>query len=191
MSDGCLIVRDVVDDFTDWYKRERPEYQSWRIEYFCPSVRIKITVPDGAGIDAEYQLTKIVGLGFTPNDFEKIVHLLGEKPSENSNDEPVSFLFSENLWLVDKEHRHHLIVGYIIRRSQTLILLQFWLRAKGMYDLIGNSPIGILFFPVESEDVSKAVEKLSAIIQSGIGEYRVIVADLSPFENEEPIMLAS
>ena len=60
-----------------------------------------------------------------------------------------------------------------------------------MHDLIRNSPIGILFFPVESEDVSKAVEKLSAIIQSGIGEYRVIVADLSPFENEEPIMLAS
>ena len=88
-------MRDVVENFIDWYKRERPEYQSWRIEYFCPAVRLKITVPDGAGIDAEYQLTKIVGLGFTPTDLEKILHSLSEKPSENSNDEPAPFLFQK------------------------------------------------------------------------------------------------
>lgn len=172
----------VVKDFIEWYKQQRPEYQSWHIKYFLPTIRLKITVPEGVEVDADYKLTKIVGLRFTPTDFEKIIHSLGEKPS-------TSFLFSENLWFVDEEQKHHLIVGYIIREDKTLVLVQFWLRAEGMYDLIRNSPIGIIFFPTERDDVGEAYDELYRIIQSGIGEYKLVVADLHPFKHEEPMML--
>jgi len=172
----------VIKDFIDWYKKRRPEYQSWHVRYFLPIIRIKITVPEGVEVEADYKLTKIVGLGFTPADFKKLIHSLSEKA-------PTSYLFSENLWLVDKEHKHHLIVGYIIRKIETLILLQFWARAEGMYDLIRNSPIGIILFPTERGDKREAFEEVSRIIQSGVGEYELVVADLEPFKDEEPMML--
>lgn len=63
-------------------------------------------------VDADFKLIKIVGLGFKPTEFRKIIRLLGERPRD-------SFLFSENLWLVDEEQRHHLVVGYVIRKHDS------------------------------------------------------------------------
>ena len=188
----CLTLNNnVVKDFIDWYKHKRPEYLSWNIRYFLPTIRIKITVPEGIEIDADYEPTKIIGLGFAPTDFKKIIHLFGETPNAKLSDDeaPTPFLFSENIWLVDEERKHHLIVGYIIRKIKTLILLQFWLRAEGMHDLIRNSPIGIVFFPIERPDKREAFETVSRIIQSGVGEYKLVIADLEPFKYEEPMTL--
>lgn len=172
----------AVREFIHWYKQMRPEYRSWDIKYFLPTIRVKITVPEGMEVDADFKLTKIVGLGFKPTEFKKIIHLLGERP-------PDSFLFSENLWLVDEEQKHHLVVGYIIRKPRTLILMQFWLRSEGMYDLIANSPVGIILFSTKSKDMKKGMGELTRIIQSGNGEYTLIVADLEPFKHEEPVKL--
>lgn len=184
------VSNNVVKDFIDWYKQKRPKYQSWNIKYFLPTIRIKITVPEGIQVNADYELTKIIGLGFASTDFKKIIHLFGEMPNAKfSDDKSTSFLFSENIWLVDKKRRHHLIVGYIIRKIKTLVLLQFWLRAEGMHDLIRNSPIGIIFFPIEKQDKKQAISMLSKIIQSGVDEYKLVVADLEPFKYEEPMML--
>ena len=172
----------VARDFVDWYRQKKPEYKSWHIEYFLPTTRIKITVPEGVDIDEDYKLTKIVGLGFRPPDFKNISRLLSARAL-------ASLLFSENLWLVDKEQKHHMIVGYIVRETKTVVLLQFWLRAEGMYDIIGNSPIGIVLFPTKTESKAEASEKVAKIVQSGMGEYKLIVADLEPFKYEEPMKI--
>lgn len=172
----------VVEKFLDRYKQRKPNYKSWNIKYYLPTTRIKITIPDGIKINKECQPTKIVGLGFKLKDFRSISRILGEVS-------PTDFLFSENLWLVDEEQKHHLVVGYIIRKSKTLILFQFWLLAEGMYDLIKNAPIGIIIFSTNTKDTRKAFEELTKIIQSRIGKYKLLVADLEPFKHEEPMRI--
>ena len=149
---------------------------------------MKLTDPEGLKIDDDYLLTKIVGLSFSISDFKEIICLFDKRIKKKVKEgELAPLLFSENVWAVDSEGRHHVLVGYIIRNIKTLILIYFWLSQEGMYDIINNSPIGLIIYPIpKNNNFEQAFDKLYKILQFGINRYRLIIADLEPFKDHDP-----
>ena len=59
-----------------------------------------------------------------------------------------------------------------------------------MYDIINSSPIGVLVFPIQKkDDMNQATEKLYKLIQTGVGDHQLIIADLDPFKDATPMYL--
>jgi len=189
---GSLTLNNdekLVSKFIEWFKKQKPEYESWNVKYYSPLFRMKLSIPEGLDLDKKYKLSKIIGLSFLQPEFKEII-----KPFKNRDDNDtqrdIHPLFSENLWWVDEEKKHQLIVGYIFREVKTVIILHFWLSKEGMYDIINSSPIGVLLFPIQKKDEKKqATEKLYKILQTGVGDHQLIVADLDPFKDVSPLHL--